>query len=406
MLGTRAPLFSVSMAFAIGCVLGLDAWISLRVALVLVVIAGAAWFAVRRRETLALAAFFALVICGGLTHTLLATSAIAPDDARRLPEGKLLETTQWRGIVAEEPASQMTPHASRRALDRTTFVFRLEAWRATDGRLFDEDIDAPWQSVTGDIRCTLLGPAADLHCGDELEFSSALEPVAPALVPGVFNAREMDARQGIFYEAMIAPQNWRRTATGGGDWLQRLSYAARDWAYSRLQIGLEDDPRTADFLAGMLIGYRQQIPQDIEQDFRRTGTIHVFAVSGQNIAEMVVVALVLLQLFGLVRWRWAWLIAPIVLVYCLLTGSPASAVRATMMALAILAAWRLGRPLNALSCWSLAFLAMMGWNPEILLDPARSFRSRSCSRSFSSRRRSCGYSWSRFRPIPSCRARC
>jgi len=369
MFGTRAPLFSVSLAFAIGCVLGLDAWISLRVALVLLAIAGAVWFAVRRHDAFGLAAFYAVVICGGLAHTLLATSAIAPDDARRLPDGKQLETTQWRGIVAEEPASQLTPHTSRRALDRTTFVFHLEAWRATDGRLFAADVDTPWQSASGNIRCTLLGPAGDLHSGDELEFAAALDPVAPALVPGQFNAREMDARQGIFYEATIAPRNWRRIAAGGGDWLQRLSYAARDWAYSRLQIGLEDDPRTADFLAGMLIGYRQQIPQDIEQDFRRTGTIHVFAVSGQNIAEMVVVALVLLQLFGLVRWRWAWLIAPIVLLYCLLTGSPASAVRATMMALAILAAWRLGRPLNALSCWSIAFLVMMAWNPQILLDP-------------------------------------
>jgi competence protein ComEC len=119
----------------------------------------------------------------------------------------------------------------------------------------------------------------------------------------------------------------------------------------------------------MLIGYRQQIPRDIEQDFRRTGTIHVFAVSGQNIAEMFVVALILLQLVGLVRWRWAWTIAPIVLLYCLLTGSPASAVRATVMALAILLAWRLGRPLNALACWSLAFLALLIWNPLILLDP-------------------------------------
>ena len=366
---TRAPLFSVSLAFAIGCVLGLDACVSLRVALVLFALAGALWLAVRRLGTVSLTAFYVLVISAGLAHTLLIARAIAPDDLRRLSDDKLLETTQWRGIIAAEPASQVTPHASRRALDRTTFILHVEAWRSTDGRLFSADIDTPWNSATGDISCTVLGPASDLRCGDELEFSTALEPVAPALVPGEFNSRDMDARQGIFYETAIAPGNWRRIAAGDSDWLQRLSYAARDWAYGRLQIGLEDDPRTADFLAGMLIGYRQQIPQDIEQDFRRTGTIHVFAVSGQNIAEMLVVALVLLQLVGLVRWRWAWIIAPIVLLYCLLTGSSASAVRATVMALAVLAAWRLGRPLNALGCWSLAFLAMLIWNPQVLLDP-------------------------------------
>ena len=369
MHGTRAPLFSVSMAFAIGCVLGLDGWVSLCIALVIFALVGAVWLAVRRHEALSLAAFYALVIGAGLAHTLIVARTIAPDDVRRLPDDKLLETTQWRGMITEEPASQVTPHASRRAMDRTTFVLHLEAWRTTDGRLFSADIDTPWESASGDVTCTVLGPASELRCGDELEFAAALEPVAPALVPGEFNSRDMDARQGIFYAATLAPGNWRRVSTGGSDWVQRLSYAARDWAYDRLQIGLEDDPRTADFLAGMLIGYRQQIPPDIEQDFRRTGTIHVFAVDGQHVAEMVVVALVLLQLFGLVRWRWAWIITPIVLLYCLLAGLPASAVRATVMALAVLAAWRMARPLHALGCWSLAFLAMMIWNPSVLLDP-------------------------------------
>ncbi len=368
MPSTRAPLFSVSIAFAIGCVLGLDNFLGLRPALLLVAIATALWLIARKHEPASLAAFYALVICAGLAHTVLLAQTISPDDLRRLPDGKLLETTQWRGVIAEEPASQLTPHASRRALDRTTFVFHIDAWRLAQGRLFAADIGTPWNSATGDIQCILLGPSGELRCGDQLEFSAALEPIPPALCPGEFNSRDMAARHGIYYQATVTPTNWRRIQAGGGDWLQRLSYAARDWAYGRLQLGLEDDPRTADFLAGMLIGYRQQIPQDIEQDFRRTGTMHVFAVSGQNIAEMFVVALILLQLCGLVRWRWAWLTAPLVLLYCFLTGSPASAIRATVMALAILLAWRLGRPLNALACWSLAFLAMLVWNPSVLLD--------------------------------------
>ncbi len=56
----------------------------------------------------------------GLAHTLLLAAAIFSDDARRLSDDKLLDTTQWRGLIIEEPASQLTPHASRRALDRTS----------------------------------------------------------------------------------------------------------------------------------------------------------------------------------------------------------------------------------------------------------------------------------------------
>jgi ComEC/Rec2-related protein len=264
MLSRRAPLFSVSLAFALGCLLALDGWISLTPALIAFGLAGLLWLILHRYAPASLAAFYVLTACAGLVHTLV---------------------------------------------------------------------------------------------------------LAAPLTPGDLDDRAFEAEQGIYYHATIAALNWRRVENGSGNFLQKLSFQARDWAYARLQLGLEDDPRTADFLAGMLIGYRQEIPADIEQDFRRTGTLHVFAVSGQNIAELVVVAIVLLQLCGFVRWRWAWTLAPVVLLYCLLTGSPASAVRATVMALSILLAWRLGRPLNALGCWSLALLAMLVWNPAILLDP-------------------------------------
>jgi len=369
MFSLRAPLFSVSLAFAIGCLLGLDGIFSLGAALFLFFVALVGWFALVRFEVGSLIAFYLLVACAGLAHTLLLGVAIPGDDVRRLSDDKLLDTTQWRGLIIEEPASQFTTHASRRAQDRTSFVLRMESWRPTGGRLFGAEIDAPWQPAQGDVRCTVVGPAKELRCGDRLEFATELVPVAPPLCPGELDYRAYEAEQGVYYHATIPSLNWRRIETGGGDWWQNLSFAARDWAYARLQIGLEDDPRMADFLAGMLIGYRQEIPADIEQDFRRTGTLHVFAVSGQNIAEMVVVALILLQLCGLVRWRWAWTIVPIVLLYCLLTGSPASAVRATVMALAVLLAWRMGRPLNALGCWSLALVAMLVWNPAVLLDP-------------------------------------
>ena len=369
MLSLRAPLFSVSLAFGTGCLLGLDGIFPLGAALFLFYAAVVGWLVLARFEIGSLIAFYFLAACAGLAHTQLIAVAIPADDLRRLPDAKLLDTTQWRGLIIEEPAAQFTTHTSRRAMDRTSFVLRVESWRPTGGRLFSAEIGAPWQSAHGDVRCTVVGPAKELRCGDRLEFATEFVPVAAPLCPGELDYRAYEAEQGVYFHATIPSLNWRRIETGGGDWWQNLSFAARDWAYARLQIGLEDDPRMADFLAGMLIGYRQEIPTDIEQDFRRTGTLHVFAVSGQNIAEMVVVALILLQLCGLVRWRWAWTIVPIVLLYCLLTGSPASAVRATVMALAVLLAWRMGRPLNALGCWSLALLAMLIWNPAVLVDP-------------------------------------
>ena len=364
----RVPLFWVSVAFATGCLLGLDRAVSWPFALAIVAVTGLAWIFIRGERT-SPALFYVFVASVGLAHALILSATVAPDDVRRLPDDKSMASTQWRGRVIEEP--QTAPRRNRRALDRTSFTLQLDAWRPTDGELFGEDIAAPWHSASGRVSCTVFGPAQDIRPGDEIEFAAALAPIAAPLVPGQLDLRAYDGERDIYEEAMIRPLDWRRLSRieSTEPWWQRLSFAARDWAYERLQWGLEDDPRIADFLAGMLIGYRQEIPVDIEQDFRVTGTLHVFAISGQNIAEMAVVAIILLQLCGLVRWRWAWLLAPVVLVYCLLAGSPASAVRATVMALAVLLAWRLGRPLNALGCWSIAVLAMLVWDPRVLLDP-------------------------------------
>lgn len=364
----RVPLFWFSIAFATGCLLGLDGAVSWPVALGLAAVTGLAWLVVRGEDK-SLALFYLFAIAAALAHTLTLAATVAPNDVRRLPADKLLASTQWRGVVIEDPQTA-TPR-NRRALDRTTFTLDLSAWRPTGGLLFGEASEAPWQAASGQIAGTVLGPAEDIRAGDEIEFAAAVTPFPAPLVPGQLDLRTFEGQHDIEAQAFIRPLDWRRLdrPESSEPWWRAVSFAARDWAYARLQWGLEDDPRTADFLAGMLIGYRQEIPADIEQDFRVTGTLHVFAISGQNVAEMVVVAVILLQLVGLVRWRWAWVLAPLVLVYCLLAGSPASAVRATVMALAVLLAWRLGRPLNALGCWSIALLAMLAWDPRVLQDP-------------------------------------
>jgi hypothetical protein len=223
MLSTRAPLFSVSLAFATGCVVGLDGVLNLPVALGLILICGVAWLLLGRVSSASLAAFYLFVVSAGIVHTLLLASTISPTDLRRLPEEKNSGTTQWRGVIIEEPASQFTVHATRRTLDRTSFVFQVEAWRPADGRLFGAELDSPWQPATGNIRCVASGLVKDLQCGDRLEFAAALDPVAPSLCPGDFDDRDYEARQGIYYHTTIAAQDWHRVDTGSG----RISHSAQ-----------------------------------------------------------------------------------------------------------------------------------------------------------------------------------
>lgn len=121
----------------------------------------------------------------------------------------------------------------------------------------------------------------------------------------------------------------------------------------------------ASYLSGVLLGVRSQIPADILDAFRRTGTSHILAVSGFNIT---IIASVLSAFFLLFFKRSTafWFSAGGIIVFTILTGAQASVVRAAVMGLLVLLASREGRlsqPRNALA---LAAAVMVYFSPRIL----------------------------------------
>ena len=49
----------------------------------------------------------------------------------------------------------------------------------------------------------------------------------------------------------------------------------------------------------MLFGYRDGVGEELKESFRKTGTLHLFAVSGQNLAVVAGLLLWTLALTGL-----------------------------------------------------------------------------------------------------------
>ena len=107
----------------------------------------------------------------------------------------------------------------------------------------------------------------------------------------------------------------------------------------------------------------------MQESFRKTGTLHLFAVSGQNLAVVAGLLLWILALTGAVRWRWAWLTLPAVFLFCLATGMEASAQRAFVMISVLYLGWIFGRPVDPANWLGLALLALLLWDPVQVLDP-------------------------------------
>src|SRR3989344_714099 len=98
----------------------------------------------------------------------------------------------------------------------------------------------------------------------------------------------------------------------------------------------------ASFINGILLGSRQNIPEDLKEAFNKTGTTHILAISGYNI--MIISWAVLMGLIFFFKRRAAfWLSVAVIIMFVILTGASASVVRAAIMGLILSFAHGYGR---------------------------------------------------------------
>ncbi|MEM9445493.1 MAG: ComEC/Rec2 family competence protein [Verrucomicrobiota bacterium] len=185
---------------------------------------------------------------------------------------------------------------------------------------------------------------------------------------GVFDYAKYLQSRGISHILEVKRENSKKLAQGRGlPWLE-IGYRLREHMLETLQIGVEKDPEIAALMAGMLFGYTDGIAEETEDNFRITGTLHLFAVSGQNVAVIAGMLLLVLHISQVVTWRWAWTVLPLVFIFCLATGMESSALRAFMMWGSVLIGWRIYRPINLLNILATVALLIWAFAPEQLFD--------------------------------------
>ena len=200
--------------------------------------------------------------------------------------------------------------------------------------------------------------------GDELQLRDGMaEPIAAPRNPGEFDFRSylerQDVRRGLFVRYKEQGTIVRRTA---GNIILRAAQTSRDWMQRTLSRGLESDPSIYGLIQGVALGIHYETPNDIEQLFQHTGTFHLFAVSGLNVA---IVAQLLFFAGLLVRLPRLWTIAlviPALGFYAVVTGLQTSSVRAAVMAAVVLAAVFVERKVFSANSLAAAAFFILAWN--------------------------------------------
>ena len=316
---------------------------------------------------------------------------------RSSPDGALLPYADGlrRDVVATVVATQpLTNHGTEsdqdparfgeQAADQETPVAEAPRYAVSLQLLRIEKLDpdrVSMQNVTGTARVVLAG--TDLNappCGAEVHATLRLYRPREFRDPGVWNYTDWLAEQNITATGNVvngrletlsqshAPAQCRlqQLRTWAAGRLRRFA----TWQNTRARLPSAMQWSMADTAAwnAIIFGDRTALTHSLRADFERTGTFHLFVVSGMHIGLVAAAVFWLATRLRCGRLLTAGLTAVAASGYAMLTGFGQPVQRALFMTLIFLLAQAIGRERHALNAVGAAVLALLLVRPQALFD--------------------------------------
>ncbi|MFW6108783.1 MAG: DNA internalization-related competence protein ComEC/Rec2, partial [bacterium] len=240
-----------------------------------------------------------------------------------------------------------------RPVERERFPLEVSAVQAEGG----------WRRACGRVRVTVFEPAGGRRGGDDVAVTGSLRLPHKPTNPGQFDYARLLRRRGI--DAVLSATGRmvtveRRRASARP---VRLAEQARRALLGVLRRSLAHSPRTQALLGAVLLGEREELDDEVEEAFKRSGTAHLLAISGLHVGVVACTVWWVTALVGLRRRAAAGVVLVTVVVYALVTGMTPSVLRATIMTVALVGALAGRRQLDPLHATALAALVLLALRP-------------------------------------------
>ena len=261
-----------------------------------------------------------------------------------------------RGVIANDPVISETSYGTKK------IRFTLSAISAK--------VNGTWRDATGPVMVGINSKHERRYrYGDELLLEGLLLRPGGLKNPGLFDYEKYLGMKGIYSRLRVKDDNLAKViGYSGSNWIKAASYKVRDSLNKMLDEHLEGP--YASFLKSIITGDRTGLGDDIQDDFIKTGTVHVIAISGLQVG---LIAGMILALFGVLRIpkRINLVLTLIILVfYSFMTGANPPILRAVIMFFVFVVGYLINRKTDILNSLSLAALAILLWNPRELFDPS------------------------------------
>ena len=210
----------------------------------------------------------------------------------------------------------------------------------------------------------------ELRSGDCITASGKLLRYEDPVNPFEFNYGAYQGGKGVAYHLYLDSTSWITSPAYTVRGLQIRSKGIRHTLMDRIDRSIEGRDEKA-ILYSLLLGYRAELGQDVKQQFIRSGSMHILAVSGLHVGILYILPAFLI---GKIRGSMAGrLLATLVLLmllwsYAMLTGLSPSVVRAVTMCSVHRIAILTGRKTGIFHVLSLTAFVMVLSRPAIIFE--------------------------------------
>ncbi len=350
------PLIATEMPSVLemrGTILGLEL-----VAACLCIVMTCLWLALDRKHmavvTVLLATFF---VAAGRHH--LSWSLGRPDDISQYAS----QTARPMRLIAQLTQSPKVMQASSATLggwqefDRT--MCQLECLQLQN--------DGEWRPVSGRLLATVTGHMEHARLGDIVEVRGLLARPTGPRNPDQFDYPDYLRSKGVRCVAYCKFPEAVQRIRSSDDWkLSRWMASCRYECQRILRATVAENRRAT--AASLLLGDRAALPDQVREEFAKTGMMHVLAISGLHVGIMAGLAAVLLRMLQFSPRSIGLIVLVLAVGYALLTDGRPPVIRAVAMLAVVVLAGELRRPFNLPNSLAAAAVGLMLWRPTDVFD--------------------------------------
>ncbi len=327
----------------------------------------------------------------GIAAAPLLSAAAALARARRLTASAfVLLSYALLGMAAGEARSLASPESTLLAAFRSLGESSFDAPSLVEGRLRREPELGPDRAILtvdaesirvrrtsyraeGGLRVRVSGEhrekLQDLSASDRISFWGRLDEPSSFGNDQGFDVRRYFERERLELIASVksALLIERKASTVS---LRAWVSGARTAARERLESALGDPRReTLGVVLALLTGDREMLSPELEKLYREAGIFHVMAISGAQVALVILVFYFVLRRLGVSEVSTLWTVLLVVPLYAAFCGSGPPVVRAALAASVVLGARLLSLDRPHANALALAGLVLLVWEPLWLEDP-------------------------------------